>query len=703
VVFLWSRVSDVDQFYLDEWGYTQGAQYIWNNLPGGLIGGIPGWDRGPQRLYSTLMAPFWGPLSASTAFTLVHFMNVLLLTSTIVPAALLARRVIDAPVLRVLGVGLAVAVPWLAIGAHQLAENLAFPLYMWTIYVIVLAAERPRLRMQLIALALIGATTLCRLNYAAVLAVLVVAVIAAEARDRLEHRDVRFATWARAALRREWPIVVTAVIALLGAIVFLAGSGSALGRYGAVDADSIASRLWGGEADGTRRLMLTFTRSLVIGSFVLPFVLGLAAALAGTAGRLSRRLTIPAVVTLSSLLTTIVGVSVYTITNFPEERYVFVVCAPIAVLAAAALEHVDALRRWVAGAGVITVWILLTGVPYLSAGPSDFFAAPAGATWSRVIDHRLRDVEADLFGRLFIPATGWFLLAVLIALLVLWIGVARPRPRLRRGVIGAGLALCLVAQVVMLAYALKQELYGTTDQPNGIALSDNRASDREEWIDAALPDGAKAAVVPGSTTITPLGYAEALSFWSKEVDATVAMPWNGSPVPVAPGDGVYQTQIGANGLAAWQGDRPQWIVAQGDDPRVQFAGAVAGRRPTGLFEAIELTDAPTAAWTANGAGSDGGVPAGKPVELTVDRVQLPDVRAIELEFTSPAGGTGPARWRVTRDGATVSRGSVDATRPRTTTLRVPACVSDSACAPLRWQLRASGTGALRIGAARLGG
>ncbi len=395
--------------------------------------------------------------------------------------------------------------------------------------------------------------------------------------------------------------------------------------------------------------------------------------------------------------------SVYTITNFPEERYVFVVCAPIAVLAAAALEHVDTLRRWIAGAGAITVWILFAGVPYLSAGPSDFFAAPAGATWSRVIDHRLRDDETDLFGRLFIPATGWFLIAVLIALLVLWVGVARARPRLRGGVIAAGLALCLAAQVVMLAYALKQELYGTTDQPNGIALSDNRAFDREQWIDAALPDGARAAVVPGSTTITPLGYTEALSFWSKEVDATVAMPWNGSPAPVAPGDGVYETQVDADGLATWQGDRPQWIVAQQDDPRVQFAGAVAGRRPTGLFQAIELTDADAAAWTAYGVGSDGGVPAGQTAELTFDRAQLPDVRAIELTFTSPAGGEGPARWRVTREGRTISRGKVDATAPRSATLRVPACTSEAACAPLRWELRGGGAGGLRISAARLGG
>jgi hypothetical protein len=228
--FLWSRIRSVDQFYLDEWIYTHGAEYIWDNLPGSLVGGIPNWDRGPQRLYSMVMAPFWGPLNASTAFTLVHLLNVLLLTSTIVPAALIARRLVDAPVLRVLAVALAVAVPWLAIGAHQMAENLAFPLYVWTLYVIVLAAEQPRLRTQLLALVLIGATTLCRINYAAVFAVLVAAVAAAEIRHRLDHRDIAWGPWARAMLKRRWPVGAPTAGARVGARFFVTGGSAARGR-----------------------------------------------------------------------------------------------------------------------------------------------------------------------------------------------------------------------------------------------------------------------------------------------------------------------------------------------------------------------------------------------------------------------------------------------------------------------------------------
>ena len=76
------------------------------HLPGGLIDQIPFWDRGAQRLYSTLLAPLWGPLPTSTAYTSAHVLNVVLLVSAIVPTALLARRVIDAPRLRVLAVAL---------------------------------------------------------------------------------------------------------------------------------------------------------------------------------------------------------------------------------------------------------------------------------------------------------------------------------------------------------------------------------------------------------------------------------------------------------------------------------------------------------------------------------------------------------------------------------------------------------------------
>ena len=395
---------------------------------------------------------------------------------------------------------------------------------------------------------------------------------------------------------------------------------------------------------------------------------------------------------------TIVAVSVYNITNVAEERYVFFVAAPIALLAAAALEHLDALRRWIVAAGAIAVWLLVAGLPFPAVNAGSFFNAPAGATWTRAVDHRLRSLEDDLFGWLFIPATGWLLIALTVGALVLWIGWARRRPRLRVAVIAAGLAVCLVAQLAFLGYALDQELDGTTTQPGGIALSADRDVDREAWVDATIPDGATAALMPGLPTVPP-AYAESVSFWGKKLTGNVAMDWNGAPVPAPPGAQVLQTEVGPDGLARWEGTPPQWLVAAPDDPRMQFAGRVAARSPNGLFEALELTGAPTAAYTASGTDPAGGLAAGQSARIAVDRAQLPDVRTLELALSAPAAG--PVRWQVVRDGDTVARGRIAQGDADTATVPIPACDGD--CAPLELELRVSGEGALRLDTARLGG
>src|SRR3954451_24379525 len=63
---LWRRASQVDVFYLDEWFYLHGAEYMWTHFPGAVMGTIPEWNRGPQRAYSLLLAPWWGTLGTST-------------------------------------------------------------------------------------------------------------------------------------------------------------------------------------------------------------------------------------------------------------------------------------------------------------------------------------------------------------------------------------------------------------------------------------------------------------------------------------------------------------------------------------------------------------------------------------------------------------------------------------------------------------
>jgi hypothetical protein len=694
-VFLWIRISAVDGFYLDEWLYVHGAQHIWDGLPGGLLQGIPGWDRGPQRLYVTLISPIWGPFGASTAFTISHLLNVLLLSSAIVPAALFARRVIDSPVLRILAVALGVVVPWLFIGAHLLAENLGFPIFVWTVYAIVRAADAPSLWRQIVALAAILAGTLSRLNLASMLVVFIAAVIAAEVLDRRQRREEPFGEWARSALRREALVLAAAVVGIAGALVVLGSGASSLGRYGIVDLDLLISRLVGDQGSGSRRMMVAYARSLVLGTLILPFVLGIAVGLAGTFGRLGRRLVIPSVVGLSAFLVTVIAVAVYTFV-VPEERYVFFVITPVALLGVAALEHLDQLRRWIAAASAFALWILITGTPMSGDNAGHFFAAPAGAFWTRVVDHRLRSIESDLASWTLLAPTGWLLVALGLICLVAWVSVGRRWGRARIWVLAGALGLCLAGQIAVLWYSSKQELYGTSTAPGGIALSGDRAADREKWIDAALPDDVAAAALPGLVTAgTPTGYGESMTFWSKDLNAIVATPWNGNPAPQPVGDALDVTALDDDGLAAWQGAPPAWLATQRDDPRVQFAGRVAGRAPFTPFEVRQLTGAPRAVWTAAGLGANGALASGASASLALDREQARDVRRVVLTLY-PANSEVPTRWRIRRGDRTVAQGTTGGNETTDVPLAVPACGSSGACAPAVWQMTVErGTGADR--------
>jgi hypothetical protein len=686
-VLLWSQLRNVDGFFLDEWIYVHGSQYIWENLPGGVVETIPGWTRGPQRLYSTLLAFTWGPFSAPTAFTLSHIVNVMLLVSAIAPAALLARRVIDRPLYRILAVALGVAVPWLAIGAHQLTENLAFPLFLWAAYATVRTAEDPTPARQVIALAAIGALVLCRLNLGFVLIAFLLAVVAGELRRRRSERQEPLADWLRRAARREAIVIVAIVFALA-----LALSGAVnLGAYGGVDLDTALERLFGDGAPETRRTMLTYTGALVVGGFVFPFAIGLGVALAGVAGRAGRRLFIPSLVALASLIAVVVAVSVFTVGAALEERYVFYVYTPLAILAVAGVEQAHRLRGWLAAGGALALWPLVAGYAPPASDSDHFFAAPAGAFWSRVVHNRLVGWEEDLFGWMFIGPTGWLLVLVGLLVMLIVLGALRERPRLSAGLLYGGLAICAVAQVASLHYVMRQELYGTKEAPGGIALSDDRAADRETWLDERIPDGEAAAMIPGvQSPGARWGGAERLSFWNKAIDATVRLPWNGTVAPVPPGNGVVDTQVGPDQLAEWSPE-PEWVAAYRDDPRVQFPGRLVARSPVSPYALYKTTaSAEQAFWTSVGLGSDGAVLAREPVTMTLDPSRAGAARTVTLTLASADGATGGVRWRLAREGGSPTAGRLRPGQTDSVRLAVPACASGEECPPVSWKLTGTG-------------
>jgi hypothetical protein len=688
-VLLWSHVRRVDAFYLDEWFYVHGSQYIWDNLPGGLVEAIPNWNRGPQRLYSTLLAPIWGPIQPSTAFTLSHLLNVALLVSSVVPAALLARRIIDAPLLRVLAVALGVAVPWLMIASHQLTENLAYPLYVWALYAIERCAADPSPARQLGTLAVIAALALCRLNLACVLGVLFLAVAAAELLRRRSEREQPLAAWLVGALRREAIVVAAVVVAAVVAVLLNARGASTLGAYGSVNFDTALERLFGEQAEETRRVMLTYTRALVVGGFVFPFAIGVGVGLAGLTGRRGRRFVIPSLVALSGAAAVVGAVSIFTVGAALEERYVFYAYTPIAMLAVAGVNQIHRIPGWIALGAALAVWCLGAGYAMPDANAGHFFAAPAGAFWTRVVGHRLVSLEQDLFGWLSIGPTGWLLVAAGLGVMIACAWVARGHPRLVAAVTTGGLALCAAAQVAALNYGFKQEIDGTTTMPGGIALSEDRAADRETWLDDELPADQRAAVIPGvPSSAAPWGGTEQLTFWNRAIDTGVVLDWTGVGTPTPPGYGNVQAEIGSDGVARWSA-RPAWVAAYEDDPRVQFPGTLVDRSPVSPYALYRVARSNRAVWTAEGLEADAAVLAERPVTLTLDPALAGGAHSAVVTLQAAVGATKPAGWRVKDKAGLVTKGRLRPGQSREVRLRVPGC--PGRCAPVRWRLEASGT------------
>lgn len=680
------QLRHADAFYLDEWMYTHGAEYMWDEFPGAVSGEIPNWTRGLQRLYSLLLAPLWGLFTTPTAYTLSHVLNALMLVSTVVPAALLARRIVERPALRVLAVALAVGVPWLIISINLLTENLAFPLLMWSVYAISRAAEAPTLLNQLAALVLVLAISLTRLNLAVMGGVLVLAILVAEL------QRLRGPGGAGGFLRRRAPLLGALVVAVLGGVWAWRTGRADLGAYGAFTDENYFQAKWD-QRDLILTTFATYSRAFVTGSFVFPFVIGVAAALAALRGALGPAARLPALVALACWIVVVGVVSVWTVGAALEERYVFAAYAPLALFAAAGVEHLRRIRVELVGASLIAILLLARGVSYPGTESGHYFAAPARAFWSRVVEYRLVLLDRNLLG--FLPGeTNWRPVAAVLVAFVVVVGIGVLVARLRRRlelVVGGGLVLCVVAQLLVLDFAFARLLNGTPEVPGGFARAPGHAADRDDWIDRALPKGASAALVP--PPLNSVGAAERIQFWNRSIDGVTAMRFAGAGVTVSAGHEIIESPL-QDGLAGWQGPSYEWIAGQRDDPRVQFAGTPVGRARNEPYELIRRErGSDPAIWTATGLEPDLFLLARKPVTMTLARKDARDVRSVVVSLRAPDPIVGTVSWRIRRAGRTLADGRLSALGVRNVRLRVPPCPPQGVCAPVAWKLSAQGAAA----------
>ncbi|HXR12534.1 MAG TPA: glycosyltransferase family 4 protein, partial [Gaiellaceae bacterium] len=121
-------------------------------------------------VYPLLLSPVYaaiGPMS--DVYRWAQAVNALVICSAVVPAYLLARRVVRPPA-ALAAAALAVAIPSTAYAGTLMTENVFYPVFLWLAFALVVALERPTRRNQLVLLAVCALAFVTRAQTVALVA-----------------------------------------------------------------------------------------------------------------------------------------------------------------------------------------------------------------------------------------------------------------------------------------------------------------------------------------------------------------------------------------------------------------------------------------------------------------------------------------------------------------------------------------------------
>src|SRR5436305_1156181 len=134
----------------------------------------------PAMLEPLAAAPFWLFHDPLLAYRLTQAENALFMSLAAIPVYLLSRRLGLGAGWALVAAALAVASPDLFFASFVLADPLAYPLVLTTLYAAVCALSRPSRRAQVAFIVLAGLTALTRIQYALLPIVFVVGALAVE-------------------------------------------------------------------------------------------------------------------------------------------------------------------------------------------------------------------------------------------------------------------------------------------------------------------------------------------------------------------------------------------------------------------------------------------------------------------------------------------------------------------------------------------
>lgn len=590
----------------DELQTVEQGLALWSGNPGDI-------DRYPSGStilgYAALLAPLYGLMSTTAAFTVAHILNLLLMVSAAVPAYLLTKRVVGGRFPAYLVAALTVAVPWIAQATNLLAEPLAYPVFVWATFAILVAVERGGARAELLALAAVVVAFFVEPQLGVLGPVLVAAVLLQELRFPGGEEEVRGNTWARArvtvhGLLRRHPVVV--VIAVLGLAVLALDRGSGLlGSYSV----TISGDLF---PDGFRPAFYLTTSRIAAGVGFLPLVFGAAWVVGSFVRPPDRRAHAAAVVlglTVAGLLVVVTSFGLRFAPD-PQERYSFYI-APLLFVATACffLRPARGVPGVLAAAvgGLAIVW-MIRQTTY--GGGSELFASPATA-FHQVYIGRSAEL-GSWFGMESLAAGDVAAAVALVVLVAAGVAVVAHAGRTAFVVLGA---LLLVFGILQTRYVL-DEVTAVHDARVQEVLGDREAAQRR-WVDRAVPDDASVAVAPSSfgllrgTEIFRADYEQTVwwdvQFWNGSIDRVFSYRGNTTHTPFGREELRLNERTGELGGPR---DPPRWLVTGEQAIDLQPQGtAVAAAGKTVLWR---LDAGFRAAWASIDVAQDGWTGDGQP-------------------------------------------------------------------------------------------
>jgi hypothetical protein len=591
----------------------------------------------PNALYPRLLAPLYWLLNSTHAFTAAHVLNGLVFASTIFPVYLLSRRLRVPPPLAVLAGLMSVLIPWAVATAVLMSESLAYPLFAWAIFAIVVAAADASLRNDALALIAIALAAYARTQFAALFAVLALAIVLHEIGFHDFERDgtprrADLAGWWRPVLRGHLALFLALASGLVAVLVLRSTGHDPFGSYGGLlNGYPFPPDLWG---SATRHLAHVF-----VGVGLVPPILWFAWS-ARTLGEPQAKIEHACAVVFVLAVTAVIYEAAFIAQTAAggqiQERYVFYL-APLLFVGAVHLlarppTRAPRLATLLGGLAVAAVVGADSFSPDETSGAFTMIQN-ASAGFNGVLDQRLGQITADLFGHPWPTVNTLALVAVLLAVL------AAGGLSMRRRTLAAILLLgpVLAFTVTETNHVLQRTIPAiNTWFPR--RLSGVSATPRS-WIDGVTYGRGSAGLLPGDLRLPDSSSDHWLwtEFWNKSITVLYLLPGesDSSGLPGTP----MQLDLRTGRLVT--SDQPPYLVVSGNDLALGVRGELVHRSTYGA--ALLRPERPyRATWTVTG-GANGAAQAGSPLKLLVFPDVTPSVERVTVDVVASTAATGRLR------------------------------------------------------------